>query len=419
MKNLFILLLLLFLALMGCGNSASQQSEEEGNKHNFQTLVRQTSSESLTNKTSVNEPEYLVRLESVSFNHTPNCGYYDAIDISQKSKIDEEYGERIRPPEWGREKKNNPLPAAYIKNRCITIKATFSASTNLNGVIIGADTCSGRLGNVVEKVVDIDQHNTVNNYKSWEFQVKLPTPGEITSFYQEWAWYYKLKNSTRFHFIGNSRNKIFIILAQPQSPWNTGGKSTPWTEVLDFACTWAHGETTPEKAATKITYYLYHHVGAIYNENSKRCIDTKSNTQESFSFKCFLERVPEAEVGNIDCKAMGKAMVTFFNVVGCGASYRFCKNFGTYLNCTIPAGTEDSDNMWQCPYLDNDYHAFCSIGDKIFDAVFYYISPSKNSSRAPYSAQVAANISWEDYKRIIIQTGNVSYPETRRFHILR
>jgi hypothetical protein len=352
-------------------------------------------------------PEQWVCLESISFNHTPNCNYFDAIDVRHNENID------IAPPEW--EKGNNTLPAVYIKNRSIKIKAVFSASTNLDTVEIGAFRCLGRLGNVIKnEKVKFEESDGIKKYRTGEalFQVYLPTPCEITSFYQEWEWYFKSESSDKIQFIGNSRNKIFVILAQPQSPWKTEGDFKPWTELLNLVCVWAKDETTPEGAAEEITHHLCNQENWIYQINPSY---TESLKDGDFFLRRFLtkflKKTRNFKVCN--CADMGKAMVTFANVVGCGSSYRYCLKFGSARNCLRKCGKDE----WQCVERGNTYHAFGSIGDKIFDAAYTHGSATSDKAKAPYFAQVMANIPWEDYKRLMVKEGPVSYPETFKFDI--
>lgn len=354
-------------------------------------------------------PQQWVCLESISFNHTPDCNYYDAIDIRQNEDID------IAPPEWKRRKKS--LPAAYIRNRSIKVKAVFSASTNLNTVKMRAFRGGGRLGDVMEGEVNLNPHQTSPEYKSGEalFQISLPTPYEITSFYQEWRWYFNHEASDKLQCIGNSRNKIFVILAQPQSPWKTQGDFKPWAEVLNLVCDWAQGEITPEGATTQITHYLCNHEDWHYQENSSYT-EKKGNLKNGgFFLRQFLAnflRTTQYQQGG-NCVDMGKAMVTLSNIVGCGSSYRLCVKFGSVRNCLRRCGK----NEWRCVEKGNTYHAFGSIGDKIFDAAYTHGSATSDKAKAPYSAQVMADIPWKDYKRLMVKEGPVSYPETFRFDI--
>jgi hypothetical protein len=342
-------------------------------------------------------PEYWVCLESISLNHMPICSYCDAINIRQNWNKD------IRPPEW--EKSGESYPAAYIKNTCITVKTVFSASTNLNKADIGACRCLGRLGDLREEEVKFNECH--DDYKSGSmiFLVYFPTPTEITSFYQEWKWYFKYPETEDVFSIGRSKNKIFVILKEPNSPWKTIGKSRPWTEVLDLACTWAHGETTPEGAAAKIAYYLYNHIGAEYLRGNY----SESPMGGGFELTKFLKDIPN--VKHVNCVDMAKALVTFSNVLGCGTDYRYCDPFGTSLKCIRAVGNSRN-------FDDFNYHTFARIGNKIFDPTFYYVSGSTDCPPLSHSFQILADIPWEKYKEKIVKEGTVSCPKKYDFKIV-
>ena len=48
-------------------------------------------------------------------------------------------------------------------------------------------------------------------------------------------------------------HEYYTLLSSPQNPM-----STPWTEVLDFSCDWASGQSTGADVAQKITEGIYY-----------------------------------------------------------------------------------------------------------------------------------------------------------------
>ena len=203
-----------------------------------------------------------------------------------------------------------------------------------------------------------------------------------------------------------------IFPARQGPPWGTEEEAKPWTEVLDYACAWAMGENTPNGAASKITYNLYHNVGAEYDcrTNNYTC---RREDKECFCINDFLHNIPS--IKNIDCRGMGKALVTFLNVVGCGANYRICTHIEDAFKCFKPIGCDN--NNWKCPNFSYNYHAFACIGDKVFDSAFLYISSSSEPEHANKFPFIAANITWEEYKSIATVSGHANYPEAFRFFL--
>lgn len=343
-----------------------------------------------------NEPELWVCLESITFNHDPVYSSCDAINIRKNCK------EPLHIPEWTCS--GEPQPAAYLKNKSITVKAVFSAAPGVSSALINAETTSGNLGNLVQTTVCFKNGHSDPVY----FQVSHPTPVKIKTFDQEWQWYAGSVNGTGSSrvYIGNSKNKIYIVLSEPQCPWTTRGPAAPWTDVLDYACAWADGQTTAEGAAEKITHRLYNDIGGSYQREGDKY--TGGPRSESFCLTDFLKHIPH--IGDVSCHDMGKALVTFANVVGCGLNYRLSEPFGDKLHCIIPIG------LCRSCGLEFANHAFGSIGDYIFDACLK-VEVDKNPDQPAHISAWMTNIYWERYKQKVIKKGTAFYPETYSFGI--
>jgi hypothetical protein len=302
MKGLFILVLLFFPGWMAVGYIIGKTPASQNTKKKPQIFP-----------------------ESVTFNHDTECSTCDAINIRKN------FQEDVHIPEW--KKEENPYPAAYIKNKLVTVKAIFSAERGIEKASIRAVRSAGDLGNLEQRIVrfeNCDSERCTSNPVC--FPVSGETPGEIKSFIQVWCWYCSDINgsgSSEVH-IERTSNKIFIVLTEPQPPWNTKGQTEPWSEALAWSCRWARGETTPEGAATKITKALLNTIGAKYDTR-----DGEPQFSEPFELTRFISNFPD--VGVVNCYDMGKALVSFSNVVGCDLSYGACWPFG-YVNCIKAIG---------------------------------------------------------------------------------
>lgn len=313
-------------------------------------------------------------LESLSFNHDTGCNTCDAINIRKN------FHEDVHIPEWKRGEKS--YPAAYIKNKCVTVKAIFTADRRIEKAIIRAERNAGDLGNLEQTIVFFENGISKPVY----FRVPGKTPGEIKSFIQEWDWYYSDINCSGSGkvYIGRSRNEIFIVLAEPQSPWQKESQTEPWSEALAWSCKWAKGETTPEGAAEKITKALFKTIGGLYDIQEGSSRYTSDRYEEPFALTNFIDHFPK--IGIVNCYDMGKSLVAFSNVVGCGLSYQYSSSFG-YLNCIYAIGRGWTNNPFYknksfnpAPIVDKDSnydtnlrsgfgnHAFGGISDHIFDA---------------------------------------------------
>jgi hypothetical protein len=348
----------------------------------------------------------LIRVKSISFNHDSECSSCDAINLRKN------YHEDVHVPEW--KNGERPYPAAYIKNRCVTIKAVFTAKPWVKEAVILAEKSAGELGDIKKQTVFFKNRKS----KPVNFRVSGKTPLAIKMFDQEWQWYYMAVNGAviekqRF---GITRNKIYIILEEPQSPWTTSGQTEPWTDVLDKSCIWAQGATNHAGAAEIITKALYKKVGALYDVRSGRSRYTLSRKKGPFALTNFLGNIPN--VGVVNCYDMGKALVSFSNVLGCGLSYKLCGSFG-YVNCIKPIGRHWTNNpfhnlegrnpRW---IVDKDSdarskrslfgkHAFAGISENIFDASFM-VDVDSIPDEPPHTESWMINLPQEFYRARVV-----------------
>lgn len=315
-------------------------------------------------------------LESVMFNHDTECNTCDAINIREDCRKD------VHIHEWKKDERS--YPAAYIINKCVTVKVIFGAEPCIKKANIRAERIKGDFGSLEQRIVRFENSTSkCCTSQPVYFQVPGKTPSEIKSFTQVWDWYCSDINgsdSSEVH-IERTSNKIFIVLAEPQPPWNTRKQTEPWVEALARSCCWARGETTPEGAAAKITKALFDRIGACYDTTEGR-----SMYKEPFKLTNFIDKFPRVEV--VNCEDMGKALVAFSNVVGCGLSYQISWPFG-YVNCIKAIGRGWTNNPFYenrarrvnpNPIVEPDssrgsnrrslfaFHAFGSISGNIFDA---------------------------------------------------
>lgn len=317
-----------------------------------------------------------VSLESISFNHGPDCDCFGAINIGMNLK------KKVRIPEWKKGKES--YPAAYLIDENIIIKAVFSASPEISSASIKAKTKSGQLGDCESKVVSFIKGKS----KTVCFRVSKKTPNMITNFEQEWDWYCTdISNGTGSGEVkfGSSINKIYILLEEPISPpWETEGENIPWADVLDYACKWAEGATDQVTAASKITHALYEKTGGYYQKVSRYTPNLIENS--NFDVERFIEGISSLSgVGAINCYDMAKALVVFANSLGCNVSYEMAKDIdGDYSKCIKPVGLSNyclepvnsnakcfksvGLSYYCCEYFEN--HAYGLLGDKVFDPTF-------------------------------------------------
>jgi hypothetical protein len=367
-------------------------------------------------------PTLWICLDSISFNHNTASNNADAMNIRKNYSVD------VPVPEWVKAQETHP--AAYIKNKTVTIKAVFSAAAGVTSAKIRAAQQYGYLGNALQTTVSFSGGTS----GAVSFQVSANTPNDIRYFYQRWNWYCGDINGSGGAevLLAGTKNKIYNVLAQPQSPWSTSGQSEPWTDVLYKSTIWAWGQTTPQGAADKITRQLFLNMGGLY--------DTYSGAPSyggggQFYLTNFLGNIPN--IGVVNCYDMGKAVVTFSNVVGCGLSYRYSSPFG-FLNCINAIGRGWTNNPFysnpSCnpnPIVPGDWgyaegrwgfgnHAFGSIGDNIFDACLTVDTDNDPDYGPPFTETWMIDEPWTGYKTKVVDnypSTNTGYPSTQPFSI--
>ena len=332
-------------------------------------------------------PGEWICLESVTLNHNPTSNTSDALNIRKNRNED------VVVPEW--QKAKQASPAAYIRNKTITVKAVFSAAASVTDAKIQAAVGYGALGELTQQTVPF----TNGSSGDVTFNVVGSTPNDVRSFYQKWKWHSSDVNgsgSPEVH-LADSKNKIFIVLTEQQSPWTTSGQTEPWTEVLTKSCWWAHGETTPEGAASKIAKRIYNDLGGLYDYGPKYT----SWTTEAFELTNFLANIPS--IGIVNCYDMGKSLVIFSNIVGCGLSYKLSMPFG-FLNCEKAVGSN-----WNCNEFFGN-HGFGSISNNIFDACLTVDTDSDPANGPPYLETWMLNVPWTSYKANVVKSGSPGNP---------
>jgi hypothetical protein len=102
-----------------------------------------------------------------------------------------------------------------------------------------------------------------------------------------------------------------------QAPYNAVNKQVPWTEVLDYACSWAAGAMTADDAAGKVTDAVHNLGPGTFRYD---CPGGGSPRYASPGFDCtaFLDRL-RGGAGNgvyVNCSDCATIVSTFANALG-------------------------------------------------------------------------------------------------------
>jgi hypothetical protein len=155
-------------------------------------------------------------------------------------------------------------------------------------------------------------------------------------------------------------HEYYTLLDEPQSPM-----TVPWTDVLDYACDWASGQTGSSGVATAVTqgiYYIGDTDGDIdYDPASHYCDDYRI-----FRLTSFLSDIKSSSSVQVNCSDVGNLFNIFSAALGLSSqSKRIMKTNSPYYfltNSIDPIGSPDwnTTSWW--------YHQYGWFVSKVDDA---------------------------------------------------
>ena len=284
----------------------------------------------------------MITLESITFNHHPECATRDAFNIRKNEK------EFVTLPEW---RQGTPFdqqsPAAYaikaIGKNVITIRAKFTCQDptikelEVQAINFSPDDSSfgigpqqpkfqssvlpprlghsDLLGRVPAQLISFSQDGELLNLEG----SKVATAG-VGVHVIHWEWQYRQHEKASWTTFAKTSHRIYTVLRVPKRPWlqhpyTPDNTQLPWTEVLDFACDWAKESKDPDQAAAKVTksfrdvekvFFISYDLSAFYS---------------GLNFDCtaFLDLIRGGiGIGNkLNCSDCATVVSTFANILGC------------------------------------------------------------------------------------------------------
>src|ERR1041385_5197415 len=153
----------------------------------------------------------------------------------------------IRTPEWrdGETRLPHDSPVLYRADleRMPSVMAAFEFSGSRDSPIFvrALDDSDGNiLGDIVEtRVVPTEGRIAVQLEFS---RAQLHVVGRHDDILR---WQYRAAPQDSWQELLVTRHRIYVGLGLPTSPWDSASEATsPWTDVLDWACRWAAGAPT-------------------------------------------------------------------------------------------------------------------------------------------------------------------------------
>lgn len=138
-----------------------------------------------------------------------------------------------------------------------------------------------------------------------------------------WLWQCRTGEGRPWRDITTTSHQVYTLITVPTAPWvqfpyDSDNTQLPWAEVLEWACMWAAGSTTPEVAASAINVAVYEFGAARLDYG---CLNGAPSNYSYPAFDCtaFLQRLRDG-FGNgpfVNCSDCATIVSTFANSVGC------------------------------------------------------------------------------------------------------
>ena len=204
--------------------------------------------------------------------------------------------------------------------------------------------------------------------------------------------------------IENISHLYYTLLSSPQSPM-----SVPWTDVLDYACVWASGESSYSSAASKVTEKIYNELGDTdgdidYDWPRGRLFYSSGSSYNwrTFDLSDFFHDIDNNSNVLVNCSDIGNLVNIFSAAIGCNSRSKIIYGgFGT--NSIDPIGSPNWNTAsWS-------YHQYGWFNNKVYDAcikIDRYGNPriAKNMTQSTYDNYLLAP--GENYSNS--NTGNAS-----------
>lgn len=303
-------------------------------------------------------------------------------------------------------------PSAHIKSSPVSVKVKFAAQMDLDEIAVWA---TGDMGGVNSSAAPVSVALAPEDgqpYKTGEaiFNVNSP-PAAMGKNHVTWNWKYRKTTDPAgiFKNIGTSRHLMYHLMATPIEPMET-----PWKEVLEYACTWSHGETEILAAATGIRsglHYIGDRDGDVDYDPDNFYLGEPVDRKQVLLLSNFFRDLELRSQVMINCFDSAHLLATFCRAVGLNMERRFigyheppegCYMFRTNYIDPIGNGSflaEMPPEDWGTTTWTG--HVINHFNDGLYDACLN-LDGLDPVIELPCSILVPVNMDWETYKMKLV-----------------
>ena len=335
-----------------------------------------------------------IQVDAIKFNHDPAGCSHDALTIRRN------YTTPVTVPEWKKGKvAPEESPAAYaikeITGQTVTIMVRFAIKIKefpakkpdhleLKIRAIPPPRMRCVLGQVKEQTVTFDLSRLPLKRPYIEFELENTRLGiaGVGIHTVKWNWQYKVVSPLE-HFpppkwitFDTTTHRIYTVLEVPKAPWlqappPASVTQLPWTDALDYACTWARGATTLDDAACKVTKAIYD-LGPLTVTYDCPGWGGSHYSWPEFACTKFIERL-KGGVGwgvYVNCSDCATFVSSFANILGCDL-WQSRMGWSFDLKPLLAIGSTVCETA--CGWPGFSYHEVawtgaCLADDRVYDA---------------------------------------------------
>jgi hypothetical protein len=376
-----------------------------------------------------------VQLQGVKFNHDSSSASADALNLRRNAT------EFVTVPEWrhGVSVSAEDSPVCYAQRETtgntLTIQANLRRlDPSLQSVEVravdptvdppGPSGCLGLIARIFRAIIRALFGNVLGDlrprsvtfgangetgWQTFELQhVRLWSVG-VGARTTTWRWQYRTGSSDPWTDFATTNHRIYVVLEVPKSPWQqspyaASNTQLPWTEVLDYSCSWAILASNADEAATAVTRNVFDLGPSVVEYD---CPGGGSTHYAWGSFDCtaFLDRL-KGGAGNgryVNCTDCATILSTFANILGCDL-WQSRMGWGFGLNPMLGIGSSiwepaclSSGHGWtgSFSYHEVAWKGACTSSEEVFDACLK-VDGDADPTTAPHTAMLVANLRFGD-----------------------
>jgi hypothetical protein len=328
----------------------------------------------------------LVFLEAIKFNHDKTSQTTGAFNIRRnETRI-------VTVPEWQRDSCFDPRcsPVAYsISNlpKTITIQASFKCDdpTVTTIKVRAVDAHSGAPTNILGSIPehDIPLVQGLSGYQNISLpDAKIAADGVGV---EDVAWTWQFQTTAGWGDFETTRHRIYVVLRTPNEPWepksdDPSNIQVPWTEILEYACTWAGNAVSVDEAANQINQNVRD------LENKLRVVYQPSPafySDPTFDATKFLDLLKggKGKAYKLNCSDCATVVSAFANIVGCDL-WQATMGWNFTTNPVVEIGRR-SWNVREYNYHEVAWKWPCTENEEVFDACLQ-LDSDRHPSEEPH-----------------------------------